>query len=128
MKKQILIVEDNELNREIAVEILSEHGFHIDIAVNGAEAIEKLLKSEPGEYDAILMDIQMPVMDGYEATKHIREFENPQLASVPIIAMTANAFNEDRKATKACGMDGFMSKPIDMDEVVRVLQDVLGRR
>ena len=126
--KHLLLVEDNELNREIAVEILSEHGFHIDIAVNGAEAIEKLLKSEPGEYDAILMDIQMPVMDGYEATKHIREFENPQLASVPIIAMTANAFNEDRKAAKACGMDGFMSKPIDMDEVVRVLQDVLGRR
>ena len=126
--KHLLLVEDNELNREIAVEILSEHGFHIDIAVNGAEAIEKLLKSEPGEYDAILMDIQMPVMDGYEATKHIREFENPQLASVPIIAMTANAFNENRKAAKACGMDGFMSKPIDMDEVVRVLQDVLGRR
>ncbi|MDO4486799.1 MAG: response regulator [Bacillota bacterium] len=126
--KHLLLVEDNELNREIAVEILSEHGFHMDIAVNGAEAVEILLKSEPGDYDAVLMDIQMPVMDGYEATKRIRAFDDMQMASIPIIAMTANAFNEDRKAAQECGMDGFMSKPIDMDEVVKVLQDVFGRR
>lgn len=126
--KKLLLVEDNELNREIAVEILSEHGFDMDVAVNGAEAVEKLLESGAGTYDAVLMDIQMPVMDGYEATRQIRAFDDPQLASVPVIAMTANAFNEDRKAAEECGMDGFMSKPIDMDEVVRVLQEVLGRR
>ena len=126
--KKLLLAEDNELNREIAVEILSEHGFDMDIAVNGAEAVEKLLESGAGRYDAVLMDIQMPVMDGYEATRQIRAFDDPQLASVPVIAMTANAFNEDRKAAEECGMDGFMSKPIDMDEVVRVLQEVLGRR
>ena len=126
--KKLLLVEDNELNREIAVEILSEHGFDMDVAVNGAEAVEKLLESGAGTYDAVLMDIQMPVMDGYEATRQIRAFDDPQLASVPVIAMTANASNEDRKAAEECGMDGFMSKPIDMDEVVRVLQEVLGRR
>ena len=120
----VLLAEDNELNREIALEILGEYGFMIDIAENGAEAVEKVAASRPGDYDLILMDIQMPVMDGYEATRMIRKLEEPELASIPILAMTANAFDEDRKAALNCGMNGFLSKPIDMKEVIRTLQDV----
>ena len=123
-EKHVLLAEDNELNREIALEILGEYGFMIDIAENGAEAVEKVAASRPGDYDLILMDIQMPVMDGYEATRMIRKLEEPELASIPILAMTANAFDEDRKAALNCGMNGFLSKPIDMKEVIRTLQDV----
>lgn len=124
--KHLLLVEDNELNREIAVEILREYGFHIDAAKNGAEAVEKVSGSEPGTYDLVLMDIQMPIMDGLEATKQIRALKNPELASIPIIAMTANAFDEDKKAAFGSGMNGFISKPIVIDEVVKVLKDVFG--
>ena len=124
--KHLLLVEDNELNREIAMEILSKHGFHIDTAENGAEALEKVSASAPGDYDLVLMDIQMPVMDGYEATRRIRLLDNPELSLVPIIAMTANAFDEDRKAASECGMNGFISKPIDLKELIYVLNSVLG--
>ena len=124
--EHLLLVEDNELNREIALEILGEYGFHIDIAENGAEALEKLSVSRSGDYDLVLMDIQMPVMDGYEATRRIRLLDNPELSSIPIIAMTANAFDEDRKAALECGMDGFISKPIDLKELIQVLNKVLG--
>ena len=124
--KRLLLVEDNELNREIALEILGEHGFHIDTAENGAEAIEKVSASRPGDYDLVLMDIQMPVMDGFEATRRIRLLEQPEQASVPIIAMTANAFDEDRKAAWECDMNGFISKPLDLNELVHVLNTVLG--
>ena len=117
-------MEDNELNREIALEILGEYGFRIDTAENGAVALEKVSASSPGDYDLILMDIQMPVMDGYEATKRIRLLENPAQSSIPIIAMTANAFDEDRKAAADCGMNGFLSKPIDLKEVIHVLKSV----
>ena len=122
--KHLLLVEDNELNREIALEILGEYGFRIDTAENGAVALEKVSASSPGDYDLILMDIQMPVMDGYEATKRIRLLENPAQSSIPIIAMTANAFDEDRKAAADCGMNGFLSKPIDLKEVIHVLKSV----
>lgn len=123
--KHMLIVEDNELNREIATEILGRHGFIIDTAENGVVALEKVSSSQPGEYDIILMDIQMPLMDGYEATRRIRNLDNKELASIPILAMTANAFNEDRKAAEECGMDGFLSKPIDIEETIRTLNDIL---
>ncbi|MGN1095039.1 MAG: response regulator, partial [Eubacteriales bacterium] len=122
--KRLLLVEDNELNREIAVEILSEYGFEIDSAENGKEAVEKISESKPEYYDLVLMDIQMPIMDGYEATRTIRAFENAKLASIPIIAMTANAFDEDRKAAAECGMNGFISKPINIDELIPTLQKI----
>ena len=121
----ILLVEDNELNSEIAVEILNEYGFLVDTAKNGAEAVEKVKNSTPGNYDLVLMDVQMPVMNGYEATKEIRALDNPALAGITILAMTANAFDEDRKKALECGMDGFLSKPIVIEELIGTLHDNL---
>ncbi|MEQ2359249.1 MULTISPECIES: hybrid sensor histidine kinase/response regulator [Blautia] len=118
----ILLVEDNELNREIAVEILNEYGFLVDTAENGAEAVEKVKNSTSGKYDLVLMDVQMPVMNGYEATKQIRALDDPALAGITILAMTANAFDEDRKKALKCGMDGFLSKPIVIEELISTLQ------
>ena len=120
--KCILLVEDNELNSEIAAEILNEYGFLVDTAENGAEAVEKVKNSKPGNYDLVLMDVQMPVMDGYEATKQIRALDNPALAGITILAMTANAFDEDKKKALECGMDGFLSKPIVIEELISILQ------
>lgn len=124
--KKLLLVEDNDMNCEIILELLREYGFCIDTAKNGAEALEKVSASKPEDYDLVLMDIQMPVMDGYEATRRIRMLDEPSLSSVPIIAMTANAFEEDRKAALECGMNGFISKPIDLNEVIHVLNSVFG--
>ena len=121
----ILLVEDNGLNREIAVEILNEYGFLVDTVENGAEAVEKVKNSTPGNYDLVLMDVQMPVMNGYEATKKIRALDNPALAGITILAMTANAFDEDRKKALECGMDGFLSKPIVMEELITALHNNL---
>ena len=121
----ILLVEDNELNREIAMEILNEYGFLVDTAENGAVAVEKMKKSSPGDYDLVLMDVQMPVMNGYEATKQIRALDHPALAGIIILAMTANAFDEDRKKALECGMDGFLSKPIVIEELITTLQNNL---
>ena len=126
--KRLLLVEDNDLNREIAFEILNEYGFIVDTAENGKEAVDTISSSKRGEYDLVLMDIQMPVMNGYDATKGIRALEDKVLARVPIVAMTANAFDEDRKAATDCGMDGFISKPINLDEIIEVLHSVLGKK
>ena len=123
--RQILLVEDNELNREIAQEILREYGFRVDTAENGAVAVEKVSTAAPGSYDLVLMDIQMPVMDGYTATRQIRALENPALAGVPILAMTANAFDEDRRRAMESGMNGFLSKPIVIGDLVQELHKIL---
>ena len=121
----ILLVEDNELNREIALEILREYGFQVDTAENGAVAVEKVRTSGPGRYDLVLMDVQMPVMDGYTATRQIRALEDPALAGIPILAMTANAFDEDRRNALASGMNGFLSKPIIVGDLVQELRKIL---
>lgn len=121
----ILLAEDNELNQEIAVAILDEAGFSTDIAENGQVAVDMLKHSAPGYYQVILMDVQMPVMDGYEATKEIRSLKNRKLSSVPILAMTANAFEEDRQAALQCGMNGHIAKPINIEKLIETLDKVL---
>ena len=123
--KHILLVEDNELNREIAQEILREYGFRVDTAENGAVAVEKVSAAAPGSYDLILMDVQMPVMDGYTATRTIRALDDPARAKVPILAMTANAFDEDRRNALESGMNGFLSKPIVIGDLVQELHKIL---
>ena len=123
--KHILLAEDNELNREIAVEILSKYGFVVDTAENGVEAVKKIKESKPGDYDLVLMDVQMPLMDGGEATRQIRALPDPALAKIPILAMTANAFEEDRKSSLECGMNGFLSKPINIEELIAALSSLL---
>lgn len=123
--KKILLVEDNELNREIAVELLKEAGFILDTAEDGTIAVEKMRTAKPGQYDLILMDIQMPIMDGYEATRQIRKLENPETANIPIVAITANAFEEDRQKALEAGMNEHVSKPIDLERLLEVVKKVL---
>lgn len=123
--RRVLLVEDNELNREIAVEILHEYGFLVDTAENGAIAVDKVRSSPAGRYDLVLTDIQMPVMDGYTATRRIRALNDPARAAVPIVAMTANVFEEERKRAFDCGMNAFLSKPLVIDALIAVLRDIL---
>ena len=123
--RHILLVEDNELNREIALEILREYGFRVDTAENGAVAVEKVSTAAPGSYDLLLMDVQMPVMDGYTATRKIRALDDPARAKIPILAMTANAFDEDRCNALESGMNGFLSKPIVISDLVQELHKIL---
>lgn len=121
--RRILLAEDNELNREIATVILEEAGFLVESAENGQQACDMMRQAMPGYYDAILMDIQMPIMDGYAATRAIRSMEHPDAATIPIIAMTANAFEEDRKQALAAGMNGHLAKPIDVTRMMGLLQE-----
>lgn len=123
--KKILLVEDNVLNREIARMLLKEARFIVDEAVNGQEAYEKIKNSQEGEYALVLMDIQMPIMDGYEATRQIRQLPIRGLANIPILAMTANAFEEEKKKALSCGMNGHISKPIDVNNLFKMLESVL---
>nr|WP_325181431.1 response regulator [uncultured Oscillibacter sp.] len=125
---RILLAEDNELNQEIAQAILEEAGFTVEIAENGQIALERLTHAEPDYYQLILMDVQMPVMNGYEATQAIRALENPALSSIPILAMTANAFEEDKQTALKCGMNGHISKPIDIAKLLETLENVLRNR
>ena len=123
--RRILLAEDNDLNAEITAELMGEEGLLVDRAENGARCLEMLEKAPAGMYDAILMDVQMPVLDGYEATRKIRRLEDPWRANIPIIAITANAFAEDRQRALEVGMDDHVAKPIDMAKLIPVLQKQL---
>ncbi|MDE5819893.1 MAG: response regulator [Lachnospiraceae bacterium] len=122
---RILLAEDVEMNQEIAVAILGDAGFTTEVAENGRVAVEMIKRSEPGYYQVVLMDVQMPVMNGYEATAAIRKLENRELASIPIIAMTANAFEEDKQEALRCGMNSHIAKPINIPELFKTLETVL---
>ncbi len=123
--KRFLLVEDNDLNREIAREILSEAGLIVEEAEDGSIAIDRLLEKGPGYYSFVLMDVQMPIMDGYTATQEIRSFENKELANIPIIAMTANAFEEDKREAMEAGMNAHVAKPIDVKQLMDAMESVL---
>ena len=124
--KRLLVVEDNDLNREIATEILSMTGVKIETAENGKEAVDMMFASAPGYYDLILMDIQMPVMNGYDATCAIRALGREDVKKIPIVAMTANAFLEDVQKAKASGMNEHMMKPLDIEQLQNMLARWLG--
>ena len=121
----ILVVEDNELNLEIAVFSLEAAGLNVSTAINGLEAVRLFEKSKPYEYDIILMDIMMPVMNGYEATKMIRSLDREDAKEIPIIAMTANAFTEDRIRAKEAGMDEHIAKPVDVGLLIKVIHKLV---
>ena len=123
--KRILLVEDNELNQEIAAEILKEAGFLVDIADDGIVAVDKMVSAPSDYYDLILMDVQMPRMNGFTATREIRTLEDNKKANIPIIAMTANAFDEDKKHAFEAGMNGFVAKPIDIHALMSTLTGIL---
>ena len=122
--KHILLVEDNELNREIALYIFEDMGFRVDIAEDGVQAVEKVKASVEDRYDLIFMDVQMPNMNGYEATMAIRALDNQILAETPIVAMTANAFAEDKKNAAAAGMNGHIAKPVEIPKLMEMLKDI----
>ena len=120
----ILLVDDNEINREIAEMMLNADGWTVQTATNGADAVEAVSSAEPGTFDLVLMDVQMPVMNGYEATAAIRALPDPEKSSVPIIAVTANAFDEDVAAAKAAGMDGHVTKPVESEAIKKAIAEV----
>ena len=122
---RILLVEDNELNTEIAKTLLEMHGFTVDTAADGREGVEKFAKAAEGAYSLILMDIRMPVMDGLEATREIRRMNRADAQSIPIIAMTANAFDEDMRKSIKSGMNGHLAKPVDVKELLSAVKNVL---
>ena len=123
--KHVLLVEDNELNAEIAVAMLEKMGISVDCVGDGVQCVAKVEQLPAGTYDLILMDIQMPNMDGYKATQAIRRFSDKDKAGIPIIAMTANAFEEDKKMAFSKGMNGHIAKPIDVHKIEKVMISVL---
>ena len=125
--KKLLLVDDIDVNREIAAAMLEMNGFTVKQAANGQEAVDIVSSAAAGEFAAVLMDIQMPIMNGYEATRAIRKLPKENLANIPILAMTANAFDEDKKAAKAAGMNGHVAKPVDIDILLKVLGEVIGQ-
>jgi CheY-like chemotaxis protein len=120
----VLLAEDVEINREIVLTLLEATNLRIECAVNGAEAV-KMFSANPNRYDAVFMDVQMPEMDGYEASRRIRAFDMPTAKTIPIIAMTANVFREDIEKCFAAGMNGHLGKPIDLDDILSTLRDIL---
>lgn len=125
--KRVLLAEDNALNREIAIELLNDRGMEVECAADGSIAVEMMEQKPAGTYDFILMDIQMPLMDGYKATQKIREMEDKAKAGIPIIAMTANAFAEDKQKAMRAGMNAHVSKPVKIDELCSLVADVLSK-
>ena len=123
--RKILLAEDNEMNQMIAQAILTESGLEVEIANNGEEAVSMMMTAPAGTYDIILMDIQMPLMDGYEAARLIRAFDDPAKANIPIVAVTANAFEEDRKLALEAGMNGHLAKPYDIPKMMETLKQLL---
>ena len=124
--KRVLLAEDNELNQMLAENMLTEVGLAVEIANDGTEAVEKMKSAPAGYYDIILMDIQMPQMDGYEATRQIRALEDNEKAGIPIVAVTANAFEEDRQIAMEAGMNGHLAKPYDVPDIMKTLKELLG--
>ncbi len=122
---RILVVEDNELNAEIASCLLEDKDFEVDCVYDGAQAVERIRTTEPGTYDVILMDIMMPVMDGLDATRAIRKMDREDCHTIPIVAMSANAFDDDLKKSVECGMNGHLSKPVEVDKLYETLNEVL---
>ena len=125
---RFLLAEDNLLNAEIATDLFAAMGAQVELAADGAQAVELFMNSQSGYFDLILMDLQMPNMDGLEATKSIRASSHPEAKSIPIIALTANTFQEDRDMTRAAGMNDFLAKPLDMEQIHVVLQKWLSGR
>ena len=121
-------MEDNELNAEIAQCLLEERNFEVECVSDGAQAVERIRTTPPGAYDVILMDIMMPVMDGLEATRVIRSMERKDCRTIPIIAMSANAFDDDLKKSVECGMNGHLSKPVEVEKLYHILDQVLRQR
>ena len=124
--KRVLLAEDNEMNRMIAEAILTEAGFAVEMAEDGEIAVEKMAAAPAGYYDIILMDIQMPRMDGYEAARQIRRMADPEKAGIPIVAVTANAFEEDRKIAMEAGMNGHLAKPYDVPMIMETMEQLIG--
>ena len=124
--RRILLVEDNELNSEIACCLLEDAGYTVEVAENGQVAVERLSRADPSAFDLVLMDIQMPVMDGYAAARAIRALPDPLRSTVPIIAVSANAFSEDRKRSQESGMDAHLAKPLDIHRLERLIATVIG--
>lgn len=123
--KRVLIVDDVELNLEIAVTVIQEAGIEVETAVNDREAVNMISNSTPGYYNLVLMDVMMPVMDGYQATQEIRNLENSQLADIPIIAMTANAFEEDKQSAIKAGMNDHIAKPFRIEKLYEMMRKYL---
>ena len=126
--KRILLAEDNEMNQMIAEAILTDAGLEVEIVGDGTEAVEKMETVPAGYYDIIMMDIQMPVMDGYEAAKRIRSMDDKRKAGIPIVAVTANAFEEDRKTALEAGMNGHLAKPYDIPAIMETLKELLNEK
>ena len=122
-ERRVLVVEDNELNREIAMDLLEEAGFLTEAACDGAEAVEKVKAAPAGHYALLLMDLRMPVMDGHSAARAIRGLEDPEKANVPIVALSANTFDEDRKRSAESGMNAHLAKPLDMGCLLELISD-----
>lgn len=128
IRGKVLVVEDNELNQEIERELLEAEGFRVDVAGNGREAVERMQAARPGEYAIILMDIQMPVMDGCEATRAIRALPDPAAANVPIVAVSANSFEEDKRLSAESGMNAHLAKPVNISELMEVIERLTADR